>query len=298
VAVIESPTPAARRRRRWIVAGAVPLILVLALVGVLVADRLTGSTSENPPGAHRSGGDADGGGGSGLGDDGAQAGAGSSTTERGGGSGPDGTGTPGTTQNGGGGDLGDEPSMTRPGGDPPITLPPVVPTDPPSCPSMPTTASVDDASSSHGVRPTMASYELHPGKWMSLGREGAITGHLDDGSLEIRLFRNEVPGTQSSSEPVASGRADHYYMGPPLMLDGNGCWKESVKPFISYSCASGLDFRYHVAVVDKAEASRLAGISNSNGIDKDEIEGNPKMTFVGEFEVPTPYIPNCPALPG
>ncbi|HEV7761896.1 MAG TPA: hypothetical protein VGO78_22970, partial [Acidimicrobiales bacterium] len=201
-------------------------------------------------------------------------------------------------QNGGGGDLGDGPSTTRPGGDPPLTLPPVVPTDPPSCPSMAARASLEGVSSSHGVRPTMASYELHSGKWMSLGREGAIVGHLDDSSLEIRLFRNEVAGTQSSSAPVATGRADHYYMGPPLVLDGNGCWKESVKPFISYSCASGLDFRFHLGVVDEAEADRLDGIADSGGIYKDEIEGNPKVIFVGEFEVATSYIPNCPALPG
>jgi hypothetical protein len=149
----------------------------------------------------------------------------------------------------------------------------------------------DPRSAGVGVTVDSMSYDLRTGRALRI----AIAGHLDgdiDPTEGLYLFRNEAPGTQTSTDPPYPGR-ENFYISPELTPDHHGCFGHRLRE-LAYRCISGLTFRFHVALVDRATVRQLdAERNNVDGFPRDRILDDPGVTFLGSFEVPTEPIDDC-----
>lgn len=173
-----------------------------------------------------------------------------------------------------------------------VPQPPIPP--PPSCAQLATAASVRTVpgGGSPGNALADVSYELQPGVRLWMAVAGRVSGPIPS-SLAVHVFRNEDPGSASSTDPPVGGRPN-YYMSPEFPPNADGCFGHGLRT-LAYPCASGLHFRYRVALVDRGEANRLASdqTATTHGFSPDRIDGNLGIRFLGEWDVPTAPIPNC-----
>jgi hypothetical protein len=188
-----------------------------------------------------------------------------------------------------------DPGDPDPDANPDGSIPSTSTTSPslPSCPDHPTPATFM-VGTFDGRRLVEVSYDLDHGKQMSFSLRAQMTGELG-ADEELRVFREEQAGSFSSTVPPGAGRANQYSMSDPYSVEGSGCWGHTTRP-LGYDCAAGLDFRFHVAAVDRAEAARLDALpgSDTDGLPSSEVFNNPKVQFFGTFGIPTENIADCP----
>lgn len=168
------------------------------------------------------------------------------------------------------------------------------PVEPPSCPRSTTAARITAATANDtNLVATSASYDLDVSPYMLIEIRLAVAGEMDRGE-EILLFRNEDPESHDSSSDRIPGRTYRYNTSSRLTRTGDGCWT-AYQERLSRKCAAGIDFRYHVVVIDKERAEQLGAIPHSDdrGHAAASIESDPDITFIGSFDVPTDELPTC-----
>jgi hypothetical protein len=129
----------------------------------------------------------------------------------------------------------------------------------------------------HGVRPTEASYDLQPGK-QPPHRARRCPQRSAQRGRSVAAVPERGPGVAVVERSRPSGPARSLLHGPFALARGRRLGERGMAG-VACSCATGLDFRYHIAVIDPAAAARLAAPpgGGANGIYEAEIVGNRRL---------------------